>query len=296
MSNYHTSVLLHESIDALDIKKGGVYVDLTFGGGGHSKEILSRLSPDATLISFDQDSAAMNNIPEDERLIFVASNFKYMRGALRARGIEKVDGIIADLGVSSHHFDNTQRGFSFRGDAKLDMRMNSEANLTAYDVVNTYEHKALMEIIRDYGELKMPQKIASEIERKRPIETTLELVEATKFFAPPSAENKFYSKLFQAIRIEVNGELEALKMALEQSNKMLKKGGRLSVITYHSLEDRIVKNFVKSGNFEGKVETDFFGNSSQQMKSVGKVILPSQQEIQENSRARSAKLRVAEKI
>ncbi len=295
MQNYHTSVLLEESIDALNIKPGGIYVDLTFGGGGHSREILKRLSKDSILISFDQDPDAKINAIDDERHIFIASNFKFLRGALRMYGIDKVDGILADLGVSSHHFDASGRGFSFRSDAKLDMRMNQMGDFTALNVVNEYEHKPLMEIIRDYGELRMPQKIATEIEKHRPIETTFGLVEATKSFAPRGDENKFYSKLFQAIRIEVNGELEALKMMLEQSSKVLNPEGRLSVITYHSLEDRLVKNFVKCGNFEGKRETDFFGNTSSIFESIGKVIAPSKDEIETNSRARSAKLRIAEK-
>ncbi len=296
MTNYHTSVLLNESIDALNIKKGGIYVDLTFGGGGHSREILKRLSKDSILVSFDQDPDAKANIPNDDRLIFAASNFKFLRGVLRMYGIDKVDGIIADLGVSSHHFDASARGFSFRSDAPLDMRMNQMGEFSAMNVVNEYEHKPLMEILRDYGELKMPQKIASEIERKRPINTTFELVEATRFFAPKNDENKFYSKLFQAIRIEVNGELEALKMMLEQSAKVLNPEGRLSVITYHSLEDRIVKNFIKFGNCDGVKESDFFGNTSTPLEAIGKVILPSDEEITNNSRARSAKLRIAEKL
>ena len=296
MTSYHISVLLQQSIDALDIKPGGIYVDLTFGGGGHSREILRRMSKDSFLISFDQDPDAKANMETDKRHIFVASNFKYLRSVLKMYGAEKVDGIIADLGVSSHHFDASHRGFSFRSDAPLDMRMNQMGSFTAMNVVNEYEHKPLMEILRDYGELKMPQKIASEIERKRPINTTFELVEATKYFAPRGEENKFYSKLFQAIRIEVNGELEALKMMLEQSGKVLNKDGRLSVITYHSLEDRLVKNYIKYGNFDGTRETDFFGNNNTILKAIGKTIAPTEQEINENPRSRSAKLRIAKKI
>lgn len=296
MTTYHTSVLLKESIDALNIKEDGIYADMTFGGGGHSTEILKRLGKKGILISFDQDKDAQQNIPNDKRIIFAASNFKFLRGVLRDYGFEKIDGIIADLGVSSHHFDATQRGFSFRFDAPLDMRMNQNASFSAMNVINEYEHEPLLKILRDYGELTSPHKIAAEIERNRPINTTFDLVRTVEPYTPKFEEHKFLSKLFQAVRIEVNGELEALKMMLEQSELVLNSGGRLSVITYHSLEDRLVKNFIKSGNFEGKNETDFFGNKKTNFRSIGKLISPSEKEIKDNSRARSAKLRVAEKL
>lgn len=293
---YHIPVLFAESVESLEIEEDGVYVDLTFGGGGHSRGILSQLGEEGTLFSFDQDIDVLPNIPDDERLIFVRSNFKYMRGALRVYQVENVDGIFADLGVSSHHFDASERGFSFRFDAPLDMRMNQESPFSALDVVNEYEHTDLLRIIRDYGELNMPHKIASAIERARPIATTTELCEAVRFLTLPHEESKFFAKLFQAIRIEVNGEMEALKMMLEQGGCMLKKGGIFSIITYHSLEDRLVKNFFKAGNFEGVVETDFYGRSQTPLKPTTKVITPDDDEIEINPRSRSAKLRVAKKL
>ena len=296
LNSYHTSVLLKESIDALSIKPNGIYVDLTFGGGGHTREILSRLSKDGILFSFDQDSDAQINLPKDKRVIFVASNFKYMRSCLRSYGVDKVDGILADLGVSSHHFDAGERGFSFRYDAPLDMRMNRSAVFSAMDVVNKYEHKQLLQIIRDYGELKNPQKIANDIINARPINTTRELINAVSVQKANHEDTKFLAKLFQAIRIEVNGELEALKMMLEQSSKVLNIEGRLSVITYHSLEDRIVKTYLKCGNHTGEENKDFYGNVLSSFKPEKKVITPSKEEVSDNSRARSAKLRVATKI
>ncbi len=295
MEEYHIPVLLKESVDALDIVSDGVYADLTFGGGGHSKEILSRIGEEGELYSFDQDLDVISNIPDDDRLTFIRCNFKYMRGALRAYGIEEVDGILADLGVSSHHFDAEQRGFSIRYDAPLDMRMNQKGNLSAKDVVNGYEHADLLRIIRDYGEINNPHKVASAIERARPINTTFELCDAVRYLTSQHEESKFFAKLFQAIRIEVNGELESLKMMLEQGLKMLRVGGRFSVITYHSLEDRLVKNFFKCGNFDGVVEKDFFGRSQSPLKPISKVIIPSNEEIERNSRSRSAKLRIAVK-
>ena len=296
-TTYHIPVLFSESIDSLEIESDGVYVDLTFGGGGHSRGILAQLGEEGTLLSFDQDIDVLPNIPDDERLIFIRSNFKYLRGALRTYQVKTVDGIFADLGVSSHHFDASERGFSFRFDAPLDMRMNQEANFSAANVINEYEHADLLRIIRDYGEMKMPHKIASAIERARPISTTFELCESVRFLTLPHEESKFFAKLFQAIRIEVNGELEALKMMLEQGAKMLEKDGIFSIITYHSLEDRLVKNFFKTGNFEGVMKTDFFGRAESPLKPVSsKVIVPSDEEIQENSRSRSAKLRVAKKL
>jgi 16S rRNA (cytosine1402-N4)-methyltransferase len=292
--------MLEECIEALAIDPNGIYVDLTMGGGGHTREILTHLSDKGHLYSLDQDPDAENNAPQDERHTFVASNFRFVRGALRHRGVEQVDGILADLGVSSHHFDAKHRGFSFRGDAPLDMRMNTREGRTAADIVNTYTNDALAKIFSEYGELDTTWKIANCIERARaekPITTTAELVEAVKPCTPPKDEAKFLTKLFQALRIELNGEMEALKMALEQSLKLLKPGGRLVVMSYHSLEDRIVKNFMRSGNTEGVIEKDFFGRATTPFKVITrKAIIPSNEEIESNPRSRSAKLRVAERI
>ena len=302
MSNetYHIPVMLQECIEALAIDPNGTYVDLTMGGGGHTREILSHLSAQGHLYSLDQDPDAESNAPQDERHTFVASNFRFVRGALRHRGVEKVDGILADLGVSSHHFDAKHRGFSFRGDAPLDMRMNTREGRTAADIVNTYTNDALAKIFSEYGELDTTWKIANCIERARaekPITTTAELVEAVKPCTPPKDEAKFLTKLFQALRIELNGEMEALKMALEQSLKLLNPGGRLVVMSYHSLEDRIVKNFMRSGNTEGVIEKDFFGRATTPFKVITrKAIVPTDEEININPRSRSAKLRVAERI
>lgn len=297
---YHIPVMLSECIESLDIKPNGIYVDLTMGGGGHTREILKHLGPEGHLYSLDQDPDAEANAPADERHTFVASNFRFVRGALRLRGVEQVDGILADLGVSSHHFDAKHRGFSFRGEAPLDMRMNTRAGRTAADIVNTYTNDALTRIFSEYGELDTTWKIANCIERARaekPIETTAELVEAVKPCTPPKDEAKFLTKLFQALRIELNGEMEALKMALEQSLKLLKPEGRLVVMSYHSLEDRIVKNFMRSGNCEGKIEKDFFGRATTPFRLVArKAIVPTAEELELNPRSRSAKLRVAEKI
>ena len=297
---YHIPVLLESSVDLLDIKPDGVYADLTFGGGGHSRHILSKLGAEGRLYSFDQDRDTLANAPDDDRFHYVASNFRFLRGALRWRGVEAVDGILADLGVSSHHFDELERGFSFRGSAPLDMRMNQRGRLTAADVVNDYSADDLTRIFRDWGELDTPWKIASCLERARQkgrIETTAALVEAVKPCTPKKDESKFLTKLFQALRIEVNGEMEALKMALEQSLKVLKPGGRLVVISYHSLEDRIVKNFIRSGNTEGKIEKDFFGRSTTPLRVITrKAIVPTAEEVEENPRSRSAKMRVAEKL
>lgn len=297
---YHIPVMLSECIESLDIKPNGIYVDLTMGGGGHTREILKHLGPEGHLYSLDQDPDAEANAPADERHTFVASNFRFVRGALRLCGVEQVDGILADLGVSSHHFDAKHRGFSFRGEAPLDMRMNTRAGRTAADIVNTYTNDALTRIFAEYGELDTTWKIANCIERARaekPIETTAELVEAVKPCTPPKDEAKFLTKLFQALRIELNGEMEALKMALEQSLKLLKPEGRLAVMSYHSLEDRIVKNFMRSGNCEGKIEKDFFGRATTPFRLVTrKAIVPTAEELELNPRSRSAKLRVAEKI
>ena len=292
--------MLNECIEHLNIKSDGIYVDLTMGGGGHTREILKHLGPKGHLYSFDQDPDAQRNAPDDERHTFVASNFRFVRGALRLRGVEHVDGILADLGVSSHHFDTKHRGFSFRGDAPLDMRMNTRGGRTAADIVNNYDKEQLSKIFSEYGELDTTWKIANCIERARgehPITTTAELVEAVKPCTPPKDEAKFLTKLFQALRIELNGEMEALKMSLEQSLKILNPEGRLVVMSYHSLEDRIVKNFMRSGNTEGRVEKDFFGRVTTPLSVITrKAIVPSDDEIALNPRSRSAKLRVAEKL
>ena len=297
---YHIPVMLQECIEYLDIKPDGCYIDLTMGGGGHTREILKHLGPKGHLYSFDQDPDAEANAPKDERHTFVASNFRFLRGAMRLRGVEGVDGILADLGVSSHHFDAKHRGFSFRGDSPLDMRMNTRSKRTAADIVNNYDKERLARIFAEYGELDTTWKIANCIERARniaPITTTAELVEAVKPCTPPKDESKFLTKLFQALRIELNGEMEALKMALEQSLKLLNSEGRLVVMSYHSLEDRIVKNFMRSGNVEGKIEKDFFGCSTTPLKVITrKAVVPTDEEQQQNPRSRSAKLRVAERI
>lgn len=300
MSNYHTPVLLEEAIELLDIKEDGIYADLTFGGGGHSRRILESLGKNGHLYSFDQDSDTKANAPDDSRFNYVESNFRFLRSALRLRGVTEVDGILADLGVSSHHFDALPRGFSFRGEAPLDMRMNQRGGETAADVVNNRTEEQLATILSQYGELDTTWKIAACIARARavkPITTTAELVAAVAPCTPKKDESKFLTKLFQALRIEVNGEMEALKMALEQSLKVLKPGGRLVVISYHSLEDRIVKNFIRSGNTEGKIEKDFFGRSTTPWTIITrKAVVPSDKEIAENPRSRSAKMRAAEKL
>ena len=299
---YHIPALADESIEGLAINPHGVYVDLTFGGGGHSRLILSHLAEDGLLFSFDQDADAKANLTGDPRHIFVESNFRFLRSQLRLRGIldGEVDGILADLGVSSHHFDTAERGFSFKADAPLDMRMNQRAKFSAKELVNTYSAEDLAKILKEYGELDTTYKIASCIVRYRDqkeITTTGELIEAVEPCTPKKDGAKFLTKLFQALRIEVNGEMEALKMALEQSLKVLKPEGRLCVISYHSLEDRLVKNFIKAGNFEGKMEKDFYGNITSAMRAVSKkAIAPTPEEVERNPRSRSAKLRVAEKI
>lgn len=295
---YHVPVLKDESIGSLNINPDGCYVDLTFGGGGHSRAILEKLSPKGKLYAFDQDSDTFENIPDDKRITFIHSNFRFMRAQLRALGVEALDGVFADLGVSSHHFDEASRGFSFRYDALLDMRMNRSAMRSAKEIIETYSHGDLLKIFRDYGELKMPHKVASAVVYAReesPITTTGDLISAVERCTPKWEESKFLAKLFQAIRIEVNLEMESLKMMLEQSVKVLKNEGVLSIITYHSLEDRLVKNYMKSGNFEGKIEKDIYGRSSFVLDPLKKIILPSEEEIELNPRARSAKLRVAVK-
>ncbi len=300
---YHIPALADESIEGLNINPDGTYIDLTFGGGGHSRLILSHLSPKGRLFSFDQDADAKVNLIDDERFCFVESNFRFLRSQLRLRGVEdgEVDGVLADLGVSSHHFDTAERGFSFKADcdAPLDMRMNRSAAFSAKELVNTYDAEALAKVLKEYGELDTTYKIASCIVRAREqaeLKTVGDLVSAVAPCTPKKDGAKFLTKLFQALRIEVNGEMEALKMALEQALKVLKPEGRLAVISYHSLEDRLVKNFIKCGNFEGKVEKDFYGNISSPMTAVSrKAIVPTPEEVERNPRSRSAKLRVAEK-
>lgn len=296
---YHTPVLLQESIGGLGIKPDGVYVDVTFGGGGHSREILRHLGKNGHLYSFDQDEDAERNIPDDDRLTFIRSNFRYIRNWMRYYDVEQIDGLLADLGVSSHHFDDETRGFSFRFDAPLDMRMNKRAGMTAADILNTYDEKQLADILYLYGELKNARKIASAIVKARSektIVTTGDLLQVTEQFLPREREKKEVAKLFQALRIEVNREMDALKEMLNGAEELLREGGRLSVITYHSLEDRIVKKFMKAGNAEGKVQQDFFGRIKVPFKQTGnKVIVPDDAEQQRNPRSRSAKLRIAEK-
>ena len=297
---YHVPVLLQESIDGLDIKPDGVYVDVTFGGGGHSREILNRLGENGHLYSFDQDEDAEKNKFDDERFTFVRSNFRYLKNWMRYYGVDHIDGLLADLGVSSHHFDDETRGFSFRFDALLDMRMNKRAGITAADIINHYNEEQLSDIFYIYGELKNARKIASVIAKARTektIETTGDLMTITEKLFQREREKKELAKLFQALRIEVNHEMDALKEMLNGAREVLCQGGRLSVITYHSLEDRIVKNIIKAGNAEGKVKQDFFGRIEAPFRQVtNKIITPSDEEQQRNPRSRSAKLRIAEKI
>lgn len=298
-NEYHNPVLLEESVDALDIMPGGVYVDATFGGGGHSREILSRMDSTARLYSFDQDADAERNIVDDDRFTFVRSNFRYLENWMRYYGIEHIDGILADLGVSSHHFDDETRGFSFRFDAPIDMRMNKRAGKTAADILNDYTEEQLADIFYIYGELKTSRRIAAAIAKARaakPIKTTTDLLTIVDPLMPKERQKKDLAKVFQALRIEVNREMEALKEMLTAAVRLLRPGGRLSVITYHSLEDRMVKNVMKTGNVEGKVEKDFFGRTSATMRPLqGKPITPSAEEQTDNPRSRSAKLRVGVK-
>jgi len=294
---YHRPVLLHACIDGLNIKTGGTYVDATFGGGGHSSLILERLK-NGKLIAFDQDTDAEKNVPEDERILFINQNFRYMKNFLKLYGLIPVDGILADLGISSWQIDVAERGFSTRFEGPLDMRMDKQSKLSAKEVINDYSYDRLVEIFKLYGELRIAHKIAREIEfvrKNESIETTEQLKNALKKLAPRGKENKFFARVFQALRIEVNNELDALKEFLIQSVEVLQPGGRLVVISYHSLEDRLVKNFIKAGNFEGELEKDFFGNIIAPLQAVGKFIIPDENEMQENPRSRSAKLRIAEK-
>ncbi|KIA87854.1 16S rRNA methyltransferase [Flavobacterium sp. AED] len=295
---YHNPVLLQASVDGLNIKPDGIYVDVTFGGGGHSKEILKRLGPNGKLFAFDQDEDALANALPDERFTLINENFRFIKRFLRFYGVKSVDGILADLGVSSHQFDVPERGFSTRFDAELDMRMSQKNDLNAYRVVNEYDDANLRRVFLDYGELKNAPALARtiiEAREEQPIKTTDELKEVLAKYLPERVRNKILAQIYQAIRIEVNQEMDVLKEFLEQSLEILNPGGRLSVISYHSLEDRLVKRFMKNGMFEGEPERDFFGNFSVPFKTIGKLIVPDSAEIKENNRARSAKLRIAEK-
>ena len=297
---YHVPVLLSERVEGLNIKASGIYVDVTFGGGGHSREILRRLGKKGHLYSFDQDADAEANIVDDERFTFVRSNFRYLSNWMRYYKVEHVDGVLADLGVSSHHFDDAERGFSFRFDAPLDMRMNKRAGQTAADIVNNYDEQKLADVFYLYGELKQSRRLAAAIvnwRKEKRIDTTADLLSATEKYFQREREKKEQTKLFQALRIEVNHEMGALRDMLKGVTQILDKGGRLSVITYHSLEDRIVKNVMRAGNAEGRVHQDFFGRSEGPFQLINnKVITPSDEELERNPRSRSAKLRIAEKI
>lgn len=296
---YHVPVLLKESIEGMNLQPGGIYVDVTFGGGGHTREILRQGDDTIRVLSFDQDEDAERNIMNDKRFTFVRSNFRYLNNFLRYHEVEKVDAVLADLGVSSHHFDDSERGFSFRFDGKLDMRMNKRAGMTAAEIVNTYEEERLADIFYLYGELKNSRKLASAIVKARNVKqivTIGDFLEIVKPMFGREREKKELAKVFQALRIEVNQEMEALKEMLYAATEALKPGGRLVVITYHSLEDRIVKNMMKTGNIEGKAEQDFFGNVQTPFRLVNnKVIVASDEEVARNPRSRSAKLRIAEK-
>ncbi|ADQ79652.1 S-adenosyl-methyltransferase MraW [Paludibacter propionicigenes WB4] len=297
---YHIPALLDETITGLNIKPNGVYVDVTFGGGGHSREILKHLGADGKLLGFDQDEDAIKNTIDDPRFIFVRSNFRYMKNFLKYHGIDKVDGILADLGVSSHHFDEAERGFSFRFDGALDMRMNTKSSFTAAALLNTYTEEQLADVFYLYGELHNSRKIARTIVAARnsaPFDRIFPFIEVLKPFFGREKEKKDMARVFQALRIEVNKEMDVLKALLDQSIEVLNPQGRLAVLTYHSLEDRLVKNFIRSGNFEGKLEKDFYGNILAPLKAVNtKVIVADEAEVARNPRARSAKLRVAELI
>ena len=294
---YHIPALLAETIAGLAVKPDGTYVDVTFGGGGHSRAILERLGPKGRLVGMDQDIDAWENRLPDDRFTFAHGNFAYLKNFLRYYGITGVDGILADLGVSFHHFDAVERGFTFRADAPLDMRMNRNAASTAQDLLNTYSEERLADVLYLYGELRQSRRLAAAIVKARPLTTTGELVDAVRPLLKVSQEKKELSMVFQALRIEVNGELDALRRMLVQSLDVLKPGGRLAIITYHSLEDRIVKNFMRTGNIEGKQDKDFFGRVNTPWRVItGKVVVPSDEEVERNPRSRSAKLRVAELI
>ena len=297
---YHVPEMLNQSVDGLSVRKGGVYVDVTFGGGGHSREILRRMDSDGRLFGFDQDGDAAANVPQDGRFTFVRSNFRYIEFLIDYYGISGVDGVLADLGVSSHHFDDVERGFSFRHDAELDMRMNRKSHLTAAEVLNTYDEERLAFVLHTFGELKNARQIARAVIKRRntaPFARISDLLELLQPFVGRDREKKDMAKAFQALRMEVNDETGALCRMLEGAISLLVPGGRLVVLTYHSIEDRIVKNYIRSGNAAGKVEQDFYGNRLVPLRAVNnKVIVPAEEEIERNPRSRSAKLRIAEKI
>ncbi len=295
---YHNPVLLKESIDGLNVKENGIYVDVTFGGGGHSKEILKRLGDDGRLYAFDQDQDALKNTIDDKRFVLINENFRYVKRFLRFHGVKSVDGILADFGVSSHQFDVAERGFSTRFEADLDMRMNQNSKLSAFNVLNEYDEESLKQVLLQYGELRAAPamvKLIVEYRKNEPLKTSDQLKQVLKKFLSPKHENKILAQIYQAIRIEVNQEIEVLKEFLLQTPELLKPDGRLSFISYHSLEDRLVKRFVRNGLFEGEPERDMFGNFEVPLKKVGGLIVPSKEEIVENNRARSAKLRIAER-
>lgn len=297
-NEYHNPVLLTETVDGLNIKPDGVYVDVTFGGGGHSKEIMRRLGPNGKLFAFDQDTDALANALNDERFVLINENFRFIKRFLRVYGIKQVDGILGDFGVSSHQFDVAERGFSTRFDADLDMRMNQNNSLSAYEVINNYDEAALSKMFFEYGELNNARGLAAAIVTARKTEAlknSEQLKKVLARFLPAHKSNKILAQIYQAIRIEVNQEMDVLKEFLEQALELLKPGGRLSVISYHSLEDRLVKRFIKNGMFEGEPERDFFGKFNVPLKAIGKLIVPTEEEIKQNNRARSAKLRIAEK-
>jgi len=296
--SYHNPVLLKEAVEGLSVKEDGTYVDITFGGGGHSRAILKLLGARGQLIAFDQDEEAVKNTIEDERFTLINENFRYLGQFLKFYGIQKVDGILADFGVSSHQFDSAERGFSTRFEADLDMRMTKRNSVSAFEVINSYEKEALRNLLFSYGELRNAEAIAKalvEAREKKPIRSSADLKAVLKRFLPAHKEHKILAQIYQAIRIEVNQELEAIKEFLLQTPGLLKEGGRLSIISYHSLEDRLVKRFIRTGKFEGEVEKDFYGKALVPFKKVGNLIVPSKEEIKLNNRARSAKLRIAER-
>lgn len=298
-TNYHNPVLLKESVDGLNILENGIYVDVTFGGGGHSREILKRLGSGGALFAFDQDEEALKNAIADDRFTLINENFRYIKQFLKFYGIRKVNGILADFGVSSHQFDKAERGFSTRFDADLDMRMSSRNKKSAYDVVNSYSYDDLRKVLFSYGDLRRADAMAKTIMEQRenePIKTTVDLKKVLKEFLPKFRENKILAQVYQAIRIEVNQELAAIEEFLLQTPEIVDKGGRLSLISYHSLEDRLVKRFIRAGSFSSEAEKDFYGNINVPFKKVGGLIVPSADEIAKNSRARSARLRIAERI
>lgn len=299
MTEYHNAVLLKETVEGLAIVPDGIYVDVTFGGGGHSREILSQLGPNGKLYAFDQDTDALANVIDDDRFTLINENFRYIKRFLKFHGVKQVDGVLADFGVSSHQFDVAERGFSTRFEAKLDMRMNQESTLSAYEVVNNYDEEDLKRVFYQYGELRQAPAMARVIVEAREnenIKTSEQLKSVLKRFLNHKKENKVLAQIYQAIRIEVNQEIEALKELLLQTPQILRVGGRLSFISYHSLEDRLVKRFIRNGLFEGEPERDMFGNFEVPLKKVGGLIVPTVEEIKRNNRARSAKLRIAEKL